>query len=124
MSTWEERMSGRAQERIRAERDREEAERERQEAEWEAAAEAHAMVVSRAEYEAGPPCPDCYRWALHYYYPGVGHWRHVEPAVTPGPAPPSPSYMKYRDTAEANWCHHGCHGAEPCYTVPPAMAAV
>jgi hypothetical protein len=102
VSIWEERMSERAQVRIRVER--EHLARE-QEAEYAAEVAARAEI-DRPKFEAGPPggCMACYIWSdWHPYTPGSDWW-HI-----------------FID--EEPWlCRCECHGGEtPCY--PPYAIA-
>ena len=120
MSTWEQRMAARAAARRAAEREREFAEEERQRLEWES----EMLKRNGLEFAAGPPggCYECYRWEVwpkDDYFHGGARWHHITEAVVPGPTP-DPSF---RDHDEAHWCHHACHEGEPCYVIPPAMAA-
>ena len=112
VSTWEERMSARAQERIRAEE-----ERERARIAAELAAEAAEMEERyRPIREAGPPggCYECWHWVTHYF----GHmWMHGR-TVQPGPP-----LAGWEDTPDTDWCWHSCHGDEPRYCGVVGMAA-
>jgi hypothetical protein len=107
-------MSARAQERIRAERERE---RVIEEAEW-AAYQAEIEEQYRPQREAGPPggCHECWEWWGQF--PG---WWHRD-SVQPGPAPGD--YPLGRDTPDTDWCYHACHGEGiPVFCGPIAMAA-
>lgn len=121
MSTWEERMSARAQERMRAEWERE---RARAEAEW-AAEEAELEERYRPVREAGPPggCHECWSWSG----PRVpwGPWGHGG-SVQPGPPPAGlDADSPFQGTAGTDWCWHSCHGDErPLFCGPIAYAAV
>lgn len=123
MSTWEERMSARAQERIRAEQERE---RARQDAEW-AAEEAALEERYRPVREAGPPggCHECWSWAAGWGYHYGLMWSHGE-SVKPGPPPPDlePGPMLgAAGASETDWCWHACHDDGPVFCGPIAFAA-
>jgi hypothetical protein len=118
VSTWEERMSARAQERIRAEQERE---RIRQEAEW-AAEEAELEERYRPLLEAGPPggCRECWHWVRHW--DGYS-WHHGE-SVRPGPPPDDlePGSALAKPGHDDWWCWHSCHGGKPAGCSPIGYA--
>ncbi len=119
MSTWEERMSAKAQERIRAERERE---RIRLDAEW-AAEDAAEEERWRPVREAGPPggCHECWHWIPHYPGPMWSHGESVQPGPPPDDLEPGSMLM---DRAEpADWCWHACHEGDPVCCIPVAYAA-
>jgi hypothetical protein len=99
VSTWEDRMSQRAQVRQEAEERDQEAKRR----EEEAAYEAEVFEQQRAEFEAGPPdgCRECYVWSDWYpLFPRIFRWWHV--------TIDEPPYE----------CNHECHGGEPYGCAP------
>jgi hypothetical protein len=122
MSTWEERMSARAQVRIRAEQDRD---RARMDAEW-AAEEAELEERYRPIREAGPPggCHECWSWSG--WHAPWGLWAHGE-SVQPGPPPDdvaADSMLRaYGSASDDDWCWHPCHDDGPACCIPVAYAA-
>lgn len=99
VSTWEERMSLRAKERMRAEDERQ---RAAEEAEYQAEV-ARIAEEQRGEFEAGPQggCRDCFVWVPDKF---------------------SPRHFWIHRSDESGWCHHECHGGEPYGCAPMALA--
>jgi hypothetical protein len=122
MSTWEERMSARAQERIRAEK-------EREDAIWRAqmdAEEAELEERYRPLREAGAPggCHECWHWSRWPWGDGYS-WHHGR-SVQPGPPPDgleAGSVLAEPDHDDW-WCWHACHGGEPVGCAPVGYAAM
>jgi hypothetical protein len=99
-TSWEDRMSQRAQARMDAERQEQEARQRIEEAEYEA----RLFEEQRAGFEAGPPdgCRECYVWSDWYpLSPSTFSWWHK--------TMDEPPYE----------CTHECHGGQPypCATV-------
>lgn len=113
MSTWEARMSQRAQRRMQAEM----AEEQRQaQANYDAYLE-RLRIEQQAEHDAGPPgsCAECWSWEYSPFVDGYT-WSHGHPATQPGPPPDG--YGMPDD-----WCYHDCHGDEaPVFCGLIAMA--
>jgi hypothetical protein len=122
MSTWEERMSLRAQEGIRIENERIRAENEAKWAAEDALEQARHAEAMREALEAGPPdgCGICYVWGRDFSGFGPPYtWWHVQDAPVPGP-PPADWFWS---SNPVHWCYHTCHGNEPVFCGPIAIAA-
>jgi hypothetical protein len=117
VSSWEDRMSARAQERIRAEEERL---RAIDDAEW-AAEEAALEERYRPVREAGPPggCRECYAWCRHGDHMFWAHGESRQPGRPPDGLEPG-SYLL--DSPEEWWCWHPCHGGKPAYCAQAGYA--